>query len=214
MEISVCGGYLLPSCKRYWFKIVRNYLDTTYVANLTAKILTKLRAKLLDLTLRNRLLNFKYSPKSVVRVVDEIPCILFSKLTAGSSLIFRPVPDPKFENYEDEITLSFNDGDEKGQPVKKRPPVERYAVTIGIDPSFTLKPRQNGRNKPSHNDNLIQTLLYPDDLEQVMGRIHNLYRTALEETGNNLLYLGGVAPNSTGHFLYDRGSALCSFKSM
>ena len=24
----------------------------------------------------------------------------------------------------------------------------------------------------------------------------------------------GVAPNSTGHFLYDRGSALCSFKSM
>lgn len=124
--------------------------------------------------------------------MDEVPSILFSKLIAGNSLTLRPVPEPELEDYEDEAKPASNEDsasdNEEAQSLKRRPPVARHAQALGINPNFELAPK-NGQNKASHNDNEVQTLLYPDDLEKIMGRIHNLYKTAIEETGNNLLYL-------------------------
>jgi very-short-patch-repair endonuclease len=70
----------------------------------------KLRAKLLDLTMANRLLNFKPSEKSKshVRVIDEIPEALFEKLENGKELEFAWIEDPDLEPT-DERTREFSE---------------------------------------------------------------------------------------------------------
>jgi very-short-patch-repair endonuclease len=76
----------------------------------------KLRAKLLDLTMANRLLNFKPSEKakSHIRVIDEVPEILFEKLESGSKLEFAWIDDPDLEPA-DERTREFLDAVKAGK---------------------------------------------------------------------------------------------------
>jgi very-short-patch-repair endonuclease len=159
----------------------------------TKKVLERLRTRLLDLTLRNRLLNFRYSAKSVIRVIDEVPSILFAKLISDRRMVFAPIPEPQLESYvEDDESISTEtvaDDKTENQPKKIRPPVGTYARELGINTSYELLPKGNGKVESKHSDSEIQTLLYPDDLEGVMARIYNLYRTGIEETGNNLLYI-------------------------
>ena len=51
------------------------------------------RQKLLDLTRRNRLLNFRPTRRTTVRVVDELPSELFRQLAlAGKTFGFLPDP--------------------------------------------------------------------------------------------------------------------------
>ncbi len=59
----------------------------------------RLRAKLLDLSMANRLLNFKHSEKSRthIRVVDEIPEVLFGKLEDAKNLLFAWIDEPDSE---------------------------------------------------------------------------------------------------------------------
>ena len=54
------------------------------------------RRRLLDLTNRNRLLNFRHSDSSRthIRVIDELPEILHETLGSGRALTFRPVAEP------------------------------------------------------------------------------------------------------------------------
>jgi Protein of unknown function (DUF4011) len=68
----------------------------------------RLRAKLLDLTMANRLLNFKPSEKSKshVRVIEEIPEVLFEKLESGKELEFAWIEEPDLEPL-DERTQAF-----------------------------------------------------------------------------------------------------------
>ncbi len=61
--------------------------------------LDRLRTRLLDLTSRNRLLNYRHSKRGSLRAIDELPDQLFSRLTNGDKLIFRPVREPKREEY-------------------------------------------------------------------------------------------------------------------
>jgi very-short-patch-repair endonuclease len=63
----------------------------------------KLRAKLLDLSMANRLLNFKPSEKSKshVRIVDEIPELLFDKLESGKALEFSWIEEPDLEPIDE-----------------------------------------------------------------------------------------------------------------
>jgi len=55
-----------------------------------------LRDKLLDLSNRNRLLSFKHSERSRthIRLIDELPDVLFAKLKDGQKLRFKALPEP------------------------------------------------------------------------------------------------------------------------
>src|SRR5436190_11712432 len=76
--------------------------ETTPAAPLSAEFLTggtaagleKLRARLLDLTNRNRLLNFRHSNASSLRIVDADLNAVFARLINGEEIPFRPVPEP------------------------------------------------------------------------------------------------------------------------
>ncbi len=63
---------------------------------LVAQYLERLRLRLLDLSLRNRLLNFKFSERSrtQVRVVDTLPDRVFKQLEEGGRLKLASLPEP------------------------------------------------------------------------------------------------------------------------
>lgn len=69
-----------------------------------------LRPKLLDLTRRNPLLATKFSTRSTshVRVVDELPDVLFSQLTTGQRMRLVGLP-PLDEDPRDELSREFQD---------------------------------------------------------------------------------------------------------
>jgi hypothetical protein len=72
------------------------------------RLIADLRRRLLDLSNRNRLLNFKFSDRARthVRIVDEIPDVLYGKLSDGKKLTFVPLPNPEDEP-EDEQSDEF-----------------------------------------------------------------------------------------------------------
>src|ERR1700747_3471735 len=59
--------------------------------------LDRIRTRLLDLTNRNKLLNFRHSNASSLRVVDVSIDSLFRRLLDNEKLAFRPVPEPPFD---------------------------------------------------------------------------------------------------------------------
>ena len=81
------------------------------LTGLVRATIEKLRSKLLDLTLSNRLLNFKPSEKSKthILIVNEIPEMLFAKLEAGRELEFAWIEEPDVEPA-DEQTWEFMEG--------------------------------------------------------------------------------------------------------
>jgi very-short-patch-repair endonuclease len=76
--------------------------------HLVAQYLEKLRLRLLDLSGRNRLLNFKFSERSrtQVRLVDELPDQVFEKLERGTALTIASLAEPP-EHPRDEDDDAF-----------------------------------------------------------------------------------------------------------
>ena len=66
------------------------------------------RKQLLGMTLRNTLLNCPHGPRvqAQVRVVDELPDVVFERLEVGGDFIFLPLPEPR-EQPDDEDTDEF-----------------------------------------------------------------------------------------------------------
>ena len=64
----------------------------------TDNSLKELSKKLLDLTRRNRLINFRHTENSkrFVRFIDEIPDITLDKLNEGVTFDIIPLPEPDF----------------------------------------------------------------------------------------------------------------------
>lgn len=66
------------------------------------------RRRLLDLSNRNRLVSFKHSDRARthIRVIDELPDVLFATLRDGKRMRFKPLPEPETEP-QDETTEAF-----------------------------------------------------------------------------------------------------------
>ena len=138
--------------------------------------LERVRTRLLDLTLSNRLINFRHSKRSSLRVVDELPDVLWNRLCDGDELLFIPVPEPV--PVADSATGSA-------------PTAKQHAETLGLASSFELPepPASGDKPKAAHRDNKIQTLLYPSELDACLRTIASSARSAIEETGTNMLHL-------------------------
>jgi len=80
------------------------------LAELVKQKIENLRPKLLDLSRRNPLIATKLGPRSNshIRVVDELPDILFYKLNNGQELPLVPLPAID-EDPRDERTTAFRD---------------------------------------------------------------------------------------------------------
>ncbi len=150
-------------------------LSAEFLSGGAAAGLEKIRARLLDLTNRNRLLNFRHTSASSIRIVDTDLDVLFARLLNNEEIPFRPVPEPNLPPVEPDAT-----DDETNKPL-----AADYAESLGWNTSYDLR-------KPSkHNadSRFLPVLHYVEDLETLTRKIGSAAKTVIEESGTNMLYL-------------------------
>lgn len=218
-----------------------------------------LRRRLLDLTGRNPLLNFRHGRnRRHLRVIDELPDQLFTKLEGDSVLRFRSVGENETEPRDErtaefgraleearlhdeayvkgmaELAARTDRGEDPGEKALARlelelrvrvreslgmvPRAEALATTPadaarkqGLEPSFDLPLPQSpatsddgagggvgggvgrdvggGAPRPGHSDNIVQTLLFEEELVRVLSTIRDQTRLSMSESGVNPLFM-------------------------
>lgn len=148
-------------------------MDELFTGNLPLEqALQKLRTRLLDLSSRNRLLNYRHPKGRSVQFVDAPNLNLaYTRLVDGKSLVIKYVPDPPTDSY-----------------ARKRPDVRSHAQSLGIDVEAEFPSSAYGSSANKHTPKL-QALYYPTDLDKLCRKVSGEARTVIEETGTNMLYL-------------------------
>jgi very-short-patch-repair endonuclease/DNA polymerase III delta prime subunit len=132
------------------------------------------RKELLDLGLRNPLINHRSRAKQV-KVVDELSAEIYRILvTDGRTMSFDALPDKKVEE------LAEREAEEGGA-----------ADTVNWEDLLAQPDEElaDGQLADRHTDNKLQTNLVSEKLQTRLLSIHNDARTYLEEQGVNILYL-------------------------
>jgi len=158
---------------------------------LSKRVLTSLDAwkrKLLDLTKRNRALNFKVTRASTVRVVDEKVAEVFRQLY----LLEQPMrfaPAAKRELQQDPVA---NDEDAASS-------VSARTIELDLDlsseassamaPSQAFVPYDRGSLDHRHADDVLQTASDLEHLDRALRRLDQLAQSSIEEQGVNTLFL-------------------------
>lgn len=149
--------------------------------------LDNLRNRLLDLTFRNKLINFKHN-KSCLRIIDELPDQLVETLLSGSKMKFIPIAEPKRLELAEEGYINIDPITKKDIISKKRPTAKEWAKIKGFNTSYQV-PDDYSDDNEKHNDKNIQTIMYPFEMEATLKKIHQLAKISINETGSNILYL-------------------------
>ena len=164
--------------------------------------LEQLRLRLLDLTGRNRLINFKHGPGKTIQFVDSDFNAMFERIAGDSAtgVKLEFIPEPSRDDWETK----------NGRLV--RPDAKVYASRIGKSTSYdlaTVKIVVSGRTKLSAG---LQTLYYADELGKHGRKLAREAKLAIEETGSNMLYLvfGFLEfPDSPGSDKFYQAPMLC-----
>lgn len=148
--------------------------------------LDRIRKKLLDLSRRNRLLNYRAGGRSLP-VVDELPDEVFRMLaTNEQTMYFAPLPEPdegeEADNSPDLLTPLSDDPNSIG---RNKPRIQNGVRVENelLNPHDTIEP------EAKHKDQFLQTPLYARDMERRLKKISGDAQTAVEESGTNILYL-------------------------
>src|SRR5690348_6150054 len=138
------------------------------------------KRKLLDLSKRNRALNFRATKVSTVAIVDEHPAEIFRLLyLAEREMRFTAAEPPPDES-------------ENAAP---KPP-DQHASSDGTDadvdeaatqPEFV--PYDAATLDDRHTDEFLQTTATPEALDRSLRRLDEQARLAIEEQGVNTLFL-------------------------
>jgi hypothetical protein len=158
-------------------------------SNTAAVALENLRKRLLDLTARNRLINFRHTKRGSLRIIDELPNQLAEKMLAETEMRFLPVPEPTREQL---ISAGYIEIDaETGQETRilKDPTAEEWAKRLGLSTTYEVPKPLTDELADKHTDNTIQTLLYPYELETRLKSLLQISESAIQEMGANILYL-------------------------
>jgi hypothetical protein len=139
-------------------------ISADFLTGSTETGLDRIRTRLLDLTNRNKLLNFRHSNASSLRVVDVPIDHIFTRLRENDKLSFLPVPEPDIQI---------------GEP----PSAKEYAEELGWNASFDLDVSADGEGQS------LPVLHYQESLDTVSRKIASAAKTAIEESGTNMLYL-------------------------
>ncbi len=134
--------------------------------------LQTLRTRLLDLSSRNRLLDYKHPKRRSIQFVDEPNLnLVFDRLIDGKSLLVKYIPDPP------PILHTI-----------KRQDAKTYAQSIGINTATEFSSASCGSSVNKHTPKL-QALYYPVDLDKLCRKLSSEARTIIEETGTNMLHM-------------------------
>jgi Protein of unknown function (DUF4011) len=147
--------------------------------------------KLLDLTKRNRALNFRMNKVSMVEIVDEHPAEVFRQLYIRSEAMrFKAAPEPE------------DHGDATAE--RSEPPADGAALTTAIDLDLSGTAVDEDEEAPlsqdfapydpttlddRHTDEWLQTAATPKVLDKSLRRLDEQARSTIEEQGVNTLFL-------------------------
>ncbi|MHB8110274.1 MAG: DUF4011 domain-containing protein [Syntrophorhabdaceae bacterium] len=163
----------MPDGNQYTANSVDELVTDLFSGRLTiAEALNKLRTRLLDLSSRNRLLNYRHPKGRSLQFIDAPDINLaFDRLIDGKTILIKPVPEPDPSTYEG-----------------RRPDAKQIAISLSLDTSyeFTSATSISAKNRKLP---FFQTLYYPEELERLLRRIGSEAKSAIEETGTNILYL-------------------------
>lgn len=137
--------------------------------------LEQLRLKLLDLTGRNRLINFKHTIGKSLQFVEGHPSAIYQKLVEANnrtSISVLGLPEPAKGDWVER----------NGR--RQRPEPRDWAKSEGISTTYDIL--GVGENSGETN---VQALMYPDDLAKHCRKIEREATLAIEETGANMLFL-------------------------
>lgn len=135
------------------------------------------KRKLLDLTRRNRALNFKPTKVSTIAIVDEQPAEVFRRLYLDEATMrFKADPTKKDRSAADEKET----GPDAFEPLDFESESDQALQFVPYDRTTV-----DGR----HRDEWLQTKLAPEALDHSLRRIEELARTTIEEQGVNTLFL-------------------------
>jgi len=164
--------------------------ESTCVENARAtKALGNLRMRLLDLTARNRLINFPHNKKGSLRIIDELPDHLAETLLADKEMHFLPVPEPSQKDLIETGYLEIDKETGQEKRIKKGPNSEEWAKQLGLSTAYEVPESTGTSSDGKHTDNSIQTLLYPYELETRLKNLLQTAQSAIEEMGTNILFL-------------------------
>jgi len=141
--------------------------------------LNELRMRLLDLTGRNRLINFKHTAGKSLQFVHTSIDGTFRRLMADQS---------------NRVTVSALPEPDRGDWVSRggrlaRPEPKDFAPKVGIDPSYELFLRSGRAVAAASSGSQARTLFYAEDLGRHCRKLEREAKSAIEETGANMLYL-------------------------
>lgn len=152
--------------------------------------LESVRKKLLDLSGRNILLNYRHPKAKSLRLIDELPDQIADVLRADKSLTFIPVPEPTEKELIAAGYIEI-DSQTKQKNAKEYPNAEQWAKHLGFATAYDLPHSHVAtQGQARHQDHNLQTLLYAPELEGRLRSLRSLADTAIEEGGTNILYLG------------------------
>ena len=137
--------------------------------------LEQLRLKLLDLTGRNRLINFKHTAGKSLQFVEGHPAAIYKKLVEANNkanISVLGLPEPARRDWV-----------ERNGRVQ-RPEPRDWAKSAGVPTSYDI----SGEGEDSDESN-VRALMYPDDLAKHCRKIEREATLAIEETGANMLFL-------------------------
>ena len=137
--------------------------------------LEQLRLKLLDLTGRNRLINFKHTAGKSLQFVEGHPAAIYQKLVEANnkaSISVLGLPEPARRDWVDR----------NGR--LQRPEPRDWAKSAGVSTGYDIL----GPGEDSDESN-VRALMYPDDLAKHCRKIGREATLAIEETGANMLFL-------------------------
>jgi very-short-patch-repair endonuclease/DNA polymerase III delta prime subunit len=123
--------------------------------------------KLIDLTKRNRLLNFRPTKVTTIKIADELPSEILNLLTLENEGM-------EFLHSEDEKEDLFEAPQEHSDNTE--PPVE-------------FKKYKKEELAAKHTDKYLQTNLTKDRLAKNLFRIYSKANSVMEEQGYNVLFL-------------------------
>lgn len=137
--------------------------------------LEQLRLKLLDLTGRNRLINFKHTAGKSLQFVEGHPAAIYQKLVEANNkanISVLGLPEPSRRDWVDR----------NGR--LQRPDPREWAKSVGVSIGYDI----SGAGEESDESN-VRALMYPDDLAKHCRKIEREATLAIEETGANMLFL-------------------------
>lgn len=151
-----------------------NEISTIHTGDISTG-LERVRTRLLDLSNRNRLLNFRHPTRSCLRVVDESPDQIYNDLINDATMVFEPVPEPSRKDLIRYYGKEYDDS--------KKPTAREWAEYLDISTAYDLS------FETAKDDHKIQTLFYFEELEARLRTLSGNARTAIEESGSNMLFL-------------------------